>query len=223
MDRTTKKLVAGPPVCLFVCLFISSCSCAQLDSGNQDDTQDVGLCVNASGILNLNGNETGYLQCEDGAINRDKALIVEVSLYASSLDGCRESYKEDGCRQDVDCSERSYGRCVQNTDDIGPYCSCEYLCESDADCDSGEACVEPAATGLIQEWPVCVSAGCAEGGHCESGECGLSFGEAGGLIALECRDQTDECRTNQECEDRDAGDRCLPRGGEWVCAATIGD
>ncbi|MBN8612322.1 MAG: hypothetical protein J0L92_17130 [Deltaproteobacteria bacterium] len=103
------------------------------------------------------------------------------------------------CETDADCTEGTNGRCGFGR--AGSFCSYD-LCFSDADCDTGEACLCD-GTGLGGGGNTCVSAGCRTNNDCTPGHaCSPTFGGCGhyaGFIGFQCHTAEDECTTDADC------------------------
>jgi hypothetical protein len=202
-------------VCLL--LTITACTCGntehdshQVDSPPQDsEPVDQGPCVDPQPILAKDGAPTGYERCTDGSVNRVENGVVLGGDYSGDIRPC-EDWVEYGCDSDDECQDPSDGRCAYSGGTFGfpPSCECTWPCASDADCSALEVCLPPEVHELRQlNWPICVPAHCRTGESCGSGECAvLTLLDCGwGVAELRCRQDSDECRSNLECENNQSG------------------
>lgn len=172
-------------------------------------------CGAAVPILTADGEETGFVRCSDGAINRAQALGT-----APDIPDPRCAGDEDvvACTADDDCTARDHGACLSVQADWGSECACVYACERDEDCEDGQICLPPGVLPGGGDHSRCVSAACAQDADCESGECGASAFDdgCGPSWSVACRSPADTCRVDTEC---DEGDTCaiLPGLGPFSC------
>jgi len=207
-----------------------SCICAVEDSpdssisrDSRSDTDFIGPadpCAENTEIVDPEGQATGFVRCGDDSVNRVSSVPVSAGHYESPPTCGGDSWRDDDCASDADCSEYPNGRCYGTEDDAGPRCMCTYLCSADSDCPTGRSCLHPSATPVDGRqatiWPVCVDSVCLVNSDCSTGECGLSVLDGDHLVRLACRTSVDDCRTNLDCDDQ-GGNWCVPQEEEWVC------
>jgi hypothetical protein len=212
-------------------LLLTLCACrcgeppvdsAPVDSPPRDSAlANTGPCEDPAPILARDGAETGYVRCVDGSVNRVAAVPLGGD-YSEEPVTCEE-WVEYGCDSDEECQDPPGGHCAQNGGTFGfpPSCDCTWICASDADCGATEICLPPEVHKLSQlNWPICVPAHCRTGERCSSGECAVfTLLDCGwGLAELRCREESDECRSNWECENTSGGgDYCWKYDGPVTC------
>jgi hypothetical protein len=161
----------------------------------------------------------GVVQCPDGKINRVGPGTFEPVITASSCYGDEDVFI---CTSDAECTAGANGKCIHRVsdEDVGSttWCDCVYACASDDDCGQGSVCVPPVVLPGLPDWPSCQPVGdCAINSDCGAcGECGLGAYDDGcdWLHATGCRAPTDECVTDEQCDDGN----CFPDfGGTWLC------
>jgi hypothetical protein len=156
---------------------------------------------------------SGMILCSNGWRHRESQVTC---LYPPQLAGSCNSGDTGGdessfpgeCNSDADCTAMPHGYC--NQDPFFGTCVCAYGCESDADCDTGQACV-CRGTGSA-----CVTAHCATDADCGEFACQLSDD------VLACRGPFDTCLSGAECtgdcpvceySPTDCAYSCEPDGG----------
>jgi hypothetical protein len=176
-------------------------------------TPDAGPCMNPAPVLNPDGQPSGWVRCEDGALNRVEARACDPTPPGEQ---CPEGNGGGGqCSADADCDAKADGRCVTMFfgGKQGGDCGCVYGCETDADCGPEQVCLCGAAPGAR-----CVVSTCATNDDCGPGECGLGASDDGCGINynLTCRTPDDTCRTNEDCADD--WQACTSWGDNaWAC------
>lgn len=206
--RTTPTLHALLPAFL---LALGLPACGDKDGGPDEDDDDSGspwttvtACEGATDILGEDGVATGYVLCADGSVDRPAAVSgLDLSDKTSECAGTEDTLE---CTSDEDCTAAPNGICRSRTEDWGEgpssSCDCVYACASDADCDSGEACLPMNASMGSASWNMCVPAGCQTDADCGTdGACGVSVYDdgCGWDRQLACRTPSDECRSTEDC------------------------
>lgn len=159
------------------------------------------------------GAGTGLVRCADGSVNRESVGSCTPGVVGPSCQG-NETVKD--CTSDADCSAHAYGRCLSGMQGGGGWatnCECSYSCATDADCESGQACLCAGAAADV-EGARCAPASCLTNAACASGECSVStcYDWAG----LACRSAADACRVDAEC--LAPGETCdLAGTSAWAC------
>ncbi len=175
------------------------------DSGIDTGTSFVG-CEGEVEILDEAGVATGYVRCDDGAVNRVAPRTWDPSIDAAR---CTGEEIDRSCEVDADCTDSPHGACIQYNWKGGAAdaCGCVYACGTDADCDAGEICIGAGVQDGIVRWSTCVQASCAVAEDCPSGECGLSAWDdgCGMVVELGCRSDADACRTDGDCPEIPCG------------------
>ena len=122
-----------------------------------DDTASGARCTSPTSILLADGSASGFVRCEDGAINRVSAEAVDPTIDTPACVGDEEVR---ACESDAECTDGAYAKCISYIDsdtyigygDSWTACGCVYSCASDADCASGEVCLSPDVEPLV--WPI---------------------------------------------------------------------
>lgn len=181
-------------------------------------TTPAATCDDPRVVTDYLGNDTGYVECADGAINRVRQQPVSPPP-AGSCDG----HGQGECTVDADCTAQPMGRCHITFYPRGckPDCGCFYPdCSSDDECPNGHTCAPVEL--LHTEVARCVPGACVGPQDCESGECGFfAYDDAcekkGGVS---CRTDADDCHASGECQDEYV-ESCFPRdevlGEPWEC------
>ena len=181
-------------------------------------------CQSPTKILQPNGEDSGFVRCANGGVDRVAPATCE--LVAPACDG---SESLTTCATDADCTAAPNGRCTRtwHTGGTGSVveCGCSYLCATDADCADG-VCVCVGVADL--ERPFCLSSGvvgCKGPADCPSGECGLSSlfdGCASVYNKLVCRAPGDACREGADClpEAKQCASVASADEGPWTCTDT---
>jgi hypothetical protein len=178
----------------------------------RDDTKtSAALCPDSTVMLGSTGQETGYIRCADGAVNRQSVIGCAVPITSPACQGNEDSRS---CDTAANCTERPHGFCESGWGQIGTYCSCVYPCLDDAECGPDQACLCP---GIKENGPSvaeCAPAECKVNADCASGECGATvhFNGCGHELALTCRGPGDACRGDEACEHGDCA--TLDRDGD---------
>jgi hypothetical protein len=189
------------------------------DGGTPDarppDAAAPAACTKPTPVLNAAGEASGWVRCEDGALNRLAAGTCDQPPPGTA---CTESGVGE-CAADSDCGTHPRGRCIRtSTAELTEQCGCVYPCETDADCAVDQLCLCDAAEGAR-----CVHADCRSNQDCDSGECGLSASEYSGCgigLSVACRTVEDACHGLDDCigpciqGDGSIGE---PAGPGWVC------
>ncbi|MBI4950425.1 MAG: hypothetical protein HY908_00180 [Myxococcales bacterium] len=164
------------------------------------------------------GAGSGLVRCADGSVNRESAGTCTPEVVGPS---CQGNETVQNCTSDAECSAHAYGRCLSGMQGGGGQassCDCSYSCATDADCESGQACLcAGAATGI--EGARCAPASCFSNADCASGECSVST--CNDLAGLACRSAADTCRVDAECaapgETCDLGWTAGTGTSKWAC------
>lgn len=157
-------------------------------------------CVNPTPVT-VDGRDTGYVKCGDGALDRASALACANPINAPA---CQGNEGQRSCETDADCTDKPHGFCMGGSGQIGTYCSCIYPCLNDAECGPDQACMCPdAVSKSAPHAATCAPAECKANADCASGECGATFHFNGCYpqMSLKCRDAGDACRGDSECGD----------------------
>jgi hypothetical protein len=166
-------------------------------------------CVNATPVV-IDGEDSGYLRCEDGALNRAKALRCTNPINAPA---CKGTESRRDCQTHADCTDKPHGFCMGGSGQIGTYCGCIYPCLDDSECGAGEACMCPDVAGRGPSAAQCAPAQCKVDADCPSGECGATYHFNGCYhdLSLQCRTSADACRSDAQCDDNGS---CAARARE---------
>lgn len=157
-----------------------------------------------------------YDICEGERWNRSQAGSCALCY---EIQRCRDP-GEGNCATDLDCGS---GAVCGSSGYFG--CECIIQCTVDDDCGDGFACLCPATDpeGLgwtATRYPKCLPAGCRTNADCGvDGECGVAFSACGDVRGLQCRNNTDECTGDRDCEE-ETGDTCQFHNEDrrFVCA-----
>jgi hypothetical protein len=174
-------------------------------------------CASPTTVLS-DGQDTGYIQCADGAINRASAVGCSKPVTAAA---CRGTEADRSCDTHANCTDRPHGFCMSGNSMRGEYCGCVYPCLSDAECDAGQACMCPnlGENGGGQHAAECAPVDCRVNADCPSGECGATvhFNGCHLDLSLHCRESGDACRSDANCTGDHQNDcAALVRGDEPV-------
>ncbi|MCC6524629.1 MAG: hypothetical protein IT373_18375 [Polyangiaceae bacterium] len=166
------------------------------------------------------GVGSGLVRCADGSVNRESAGSCTPGVVGPA---CQGTETVQNCTSDAECSAHAYGRCLSGMQGGGGQassCDCSYSCATDADCDSGQACLCAGATADLAG-ARCAPASCFTNAACASGECSVSTYHDGcyARAYLACRSAADTCRVDAECTT--PGETCdlVWTAGEsaWAC------
>lgn len=172
---------------------------------------DVAECPGAVTIMGADGRETGYVRCDDGAIDRVGPASCEPIVREPRCDPANPG-EEATCTTDADCVERPHGVCGLHLGFWSPSCVCIYPCTTDADCASGQLCVCDPVYG---QGSMCAPAGCTSGEACETRRCGVAgyYGGCDFVQATACRTDADTCGSTETCAPDEWGPvDCWPVG-----------
>src|SRR5262245_2424199 len=75
----------------------------------REESKGALLCPDPTPVLNSKGQDTGYIRCSDGAINRESAQRCEVPVTAPACKGTEDSRS---CDSAANCSEAPNGFCM---------------------------------------------------------------------------------------------------------------
>jgi bacterioferritin (cytochrome b1) len=157
-----------------------------------------GQCANPQWLTDGLNNCTGYVRCEDGAINRVVVMPSDPTIPGLACSPQDTGGGDGACAVDADCSGPERARCVERYEpSVGfNYCTCQRSCTTDDQCPSNQVCSPDVLNGGELGASVCVPAGCSTGADCESGECGLGVfsDDCEGHVDLACRSEADDCR-----------------------------
>jgi hypothetical protein len=150
----------------------------------------------------LNGQPTGYDQCDGGILRRRGPATCPNGLPRAGGGVCTQNGGIDAgvsgsCSSDADCTAQPNGYC-QAPSGKG-FCSCSYGCTKDSDCAAGKVCVCGTPVGQ------CVDATCTDGTACPGSDC-LSYktNNCGGT-GFSCLSSKDACLVDKDCAVVDAG------------------
>lgn len=170
------------------------------------------LCEGGSDIAQSDGGAvSGMAVCEGGAVHR-----YGIACCASA-DPSACTAATGACTGDEDCSDGAGRGICTNGGYLGSVCVCEYVCNVDADCGDGYACIcgfGPADDPPTR--PTCVAAGCRTDADCGEYRCGLSPAQpCAASWSLQCHTAADECVGPADC----GGDPCMfvEAQARWVC------
>lgn len=194
------------------------------DSDKSTDTESTDAC-NGTVLANGLGEPSGYVACEGGGV--DKVDAAACSLEDWDYAACDGSEEVQDCSSDADCTDGPNGTCVSGVTNNKPwdtgvaksYCGCEYPCETDDDCGTGQVC---ACSDLDDGLDIhtCIDADCTTGDDCEGSEqCGLSTFYTGCEWELQtsCRTDADECEADADCTTGDCAVEAYNDDGAFLC------
>lgn len=157
---------------------------------------------------------SGFERCDGGILHRAEPVTCETPRTPNS---CTDN-TGGGCLTDDDCTEKPFGSCQQDMIFggvlIGGTCSCNYGCETDADCGEGQLC--RCAGDELGLYTQCITAGCTQDSDCPPGElCGLApdICAPGGFLTA-CTTPADLCAGDGDC----LNPPCSFDGTKWDCA-----
>jgi hypothetical protein len=170
-------------------------------------------CENPQPILGPNGNDTGFVRCENGFTHRRERRTCDSSVprpdpVPTGLGS--GSY----CTMDSECTEPlSY--CGPDLFQIYPYVRCQKGCLSDADCAEGMICFCNAPMGVCLQ-----THDCQTDADCAGGLCTMiprkPICRESNLNGFGCQRLDDQCQTSIECfgncSPTDDGHRCRWEG-----------
>jgi hypothetical protein len=181
-----------------------------------DPAPSSALCINPTPLLR-DGQDTGYVQCADGAINRATVVACAKPVAAPA---CKGTEADRMCDTHANCTDGPHGFCMSGRGQRGDYCGCVYPCLNDAECGAGQACMCPELEKPGQPAAAtCAPAECKVNADCPSGECGATvhFNGCNHEMSLHCRGEGDQCRSDATCScaalSRDGGEasfQCTP-------------
>jgi hypothetical protein len=182
-----------------------------------DPQTTAALCANPTPLLR-DGQDTGYITCADGAVNRASAFACAKPVAAPA---CRGTEADRSCDTHANCTDRPHGFCMSGRGMRGEYCGCVYPCLNDGECGAGEACMCPELdeNGRGQPAAECAPAECKVNADCPSGECGATvhFNGCHHDLSLHCREAGDACRSDASCTgDHQTDCAALQRGEEPI-------
>ncbi len=159
----------------------------------------------------------GYVKEPNGNVHRASVVTCDST---NPQPACRGDEGMLQCSSDADCKEGPHGKCVTGVGQIGTFCGCEYACETDDECKTGEACVCAEHAGRPHS--VCAPATCKADADCPSGACGVSSHFNGCWVdtRLTCRSAKDRCTSDADCAGGrpDApGGSCRANAEGWSC------
>lgn len=155
----------------------------------------------------------GVETCDNGIQHRTSVATCDSNVPRSAEEfTCGDEF--GSCSTDEDCAEQANGFCDTGFDGG---CFCHYGCETDADCDAGNACLCGEPVGVCVPANCQTDADCADEGLCAlyqtDRECGIGTG-------LACTTSEDECLLDSDCAegticDVEVGDvrKCVDVGG----------
>jgi hypothetical protein len=163
------------------------------------ETTAAAMCANPKPLLRDSG-DTGYIQCADGALNREFAVPCVKPVVAPA---CRGTEADRSCDTHANCTDRPHGFCMSGSGMRGEYCGCVYPCLNDSECGAGQACMCPqlGENGSGPPAAECAPAECKVNADCPSGECGATvhFNGCHHDLSLHCREAGDACRSDAGC------------------------
>jgi hypothetical protein len=126
-------------------------------------------CQNPQPIIGIDGNETGFIQCEERFLHRRErrdcaSIVPRPEPIAISADGGTE------CTKDEDCAHLLHGHCrvLETLGPSGPSVSCTAGCIRDADCGQDFVCLCGDPVGVCVRGNCQVDADCGAGLLCTS-------------------------------------------------------
>jgi hypothetical protein len=166
----------------------------------RDPTQvTAALCANPTPLVR-DGQDTGYIKCADGALNRASVVGCMNPVTAPA---CQGTEADRSCDTHANCTDAPHGFCMSGRGQRGEYCGCVYPCLNDAECAAGEACMCPGLdeNGRGPSAAECAPAECKVNADCPSGECGatIHFNGCSHEVSLHCREAGDACRSDAGC------------------------
>lgn len=188
-------------------------------SSGESSSGETGAPVCASIVPALQGFTdppvpSGFERCDGGILHRAEPVTCETPRTPNS---CTDN-TGGGCLTDDDCTEKPFGSCQQDMIFggvlIGGTCSCNYGCETDADCGEGQLC--RCAGDELGLYTQCITAGCTQDSDCPPGElCGLApdICASGGFLTA-CTTPADLCAGDGDC----LNPPCSFDGTKWDCA-----
>jgi hypothetical protein len=163
-------------------------------------------CENPTPIMQA-GTEmpSGFVQCANGFIHHAEAVEC---VTPQGMDHPDCANFGGTCQTNADCMLNPYGSCQMEGFD--GFCSCNYGCVTDDDCQDGEVCV---CAGVIGPYAQCIPGECTTGEDCAGELCGLSTHHdvCSDSHEMACTTATDECHVDADCEPAPCPD--VPEGG----------
>lgn len=144
---------------------------------------------------------TGFERCDNGLVHRVEPVVC---VDPRGSGACTSGV--GSCRTDADCVDRPYGTCNDDWDQFGE-CTCNYGCESDADCGVDEICV---CAGVVPR-AMCIPARCPDDASCADEWCALSRYEDVCFTTsrqVACTG-TGDCRIDHDCGVREHARMCF--------------
>lgn len=155
------------------------------------------------------------------------ALSVGCSPPELSTENLPRCEYDAACTQDTDCASAYVpdlvGGCVEGR------CYGRFECETDADCEAGDRCVESVDGHALYHRDCVADFVCASDADCASGRCyaglcrGVGCGETGCPEGERCGENgacfTPECSTSDDCAEHEEcrGERCVAAGCAMEC------
>jgi hypothetical protein len=178
------------------------------DSGNTSAEGGTSAdCAGAVPLLVL-GQDTGYVTCPDGAVERPRVLACP----QPTTGGADCSNNDAQCSSDAECQAMNRGICSQ-AHHLQGLCGCfPGLCFQDSDCGGGFDCL-CASEGYGR----CVPSTCTQDGSCAAGQaCASTTNGATCQMQMEfdCTTPQDKCLGDADCG---TGNVCALQGGARVC------
>lgn len=157
------------------------------------------------------GDPSGLEVCEakeGGALHRPEGAQCPAAL-ADPI--CSEpTFDATACGPDLACGDGE--RCAQTDKDT---CGCVPACETDDDCETGEACICTNDTSFHFDDGIyragCRPASCRVDADCGADALCVASRPCASIDAFACRDDSD-------CTDADCPKCVLDDGGAWTCA-----
>src|SRR5262245_25787660 len=165
-------------------------------------------CENPQPLLGPNGNDTGYVTCENGFTHRSERHTCD-SIVPRPGPVPTGSSAGSICTMDSECTDPlSY--CGQDLYEIFGYVQCQKGCLSDADCAEGMICFCRNPMG------VCLQSSCETDADCSGGLCTMvprkPICRESNLGVFACQSLDDECQSSLECFGN-----CAPMGDGRRC------
>jgi hypothetical protein len=190
-------------------------------------THSTGGTLSAGGAIATGGTiNTGGAAGSGGSVHREPAQHRATADFClvvpgNSAGGSAGTPFPDGeCTVDADCTNGKNGRCVAQH---GTYCTYD-TCYSDAECESGAACLCSTPGGRGNR---CGELGCRVDADCPGSWCSPTFGTCGGfsgVIGYACHSNADECIDDSDCGDPIGvgAPYCAfsPMVGHWLCSTS---
>jgi hypothetical protein len=185
-------------------------------TGGTDGGTHGTACKNPQPVM-VNGKDTGFVVCDNGAFHR--VAKKECPTELPRTDTCGPGPVGDAaiatgsCYSDGDCKDQPNGYCMAAVGGILA-CFCNYGCRTDADCGAGSIC------GCASPVGVCIpAANCTVDSDCGAGNLCLSTSDGGCGKVFACQTKDDSCASDADCAGPCASDAgCIAQMCSFVPA-----